>query len=86
MGPTIKVLLALFILCLDQPGFMFMLGRPCLVAQLGFMVDLMNNNVNLALLMLYLHQTRSPVLIGTWRTTEKNSATTRHMTLSWLNN
>jgi hypothetical protein len=31
-----------------------MLGRPCLVAQLGFMVVKMNNNVNLALLMLYL--------------------------------
>ena len=48
MGPIAKVRLALFILCLDQPGFMFMLGRPCLVAQLGFMVVLMNNNVNLA--------------------------------------
>jgi hypothetical protein len=33
---------------------MFMLGRPCLVGQLGFMVILTNNNVNLALLMLYL--------------------------------
>jgi hypothetical protein len=31
-----------------------MLGRPCLVSQLGFMVVLMNNNVNFALLMLYL--------------------------------
>jgi hypothetical protein len=55
MGPIVKVQLVLFILCLDQPGFMFMLGRPCLVAQLGIMVLLMNNNVNLALLMLYLH-------------------------------
>jgi hypothetical protein len=33
---------------------MFMLGRPCLVAQLGFVVVLMNNKFNLALLMLYL--------------------------------
>jgi hypothetical protein len=33
---------------------MFMLGRPCLVAQLGFMVVKMSNDVNLALLMLYL--------------------------------
>jgi hypothetical protein len=55
MGPIVKVRLALFIMCLDQPRFMLMLGRPCLVAQLGIMVDLMNNNVNLALLMLYLH-------------------------------
>jgi hypothetical protein len=55
MGPIVKVRLVLFILCLDQPGFMFMLGRPCLVAQLGIMVDLMNNNVNLALFMLYLN-------------------------------
>jgi hypothetical protein len=31
------------------------LGRPCLVAQLGIMVVLMNNNVNLSLFMLYLH-------------------------------
>jgi hypothetical protein len=54
MGPIAKVRLALCNLCLDQPGFMFMLGRPCLVAQLGFMVVLVNNNVNLALLMLYL--------------------------------
>jgi hypothetical protein len=53
MGPIVKVRLVLFILCLDQPGFM--LDRPCLVAELGIMVDLMNNNVNLALLMLYLH-------------------------------
>jgi hypothetical protein len=34
---------------------MIMLGRPCLVAQLGIMVVLMNNIVNLALLMLYLY-------------------------------
>jgi hypothetical protein len=25
-------------------------------------------------------------LIGTWRTTQENSATTRHMALSWLIN
>jgi hypothetical protein len=55
MGPIGKVRLALFILCLDQLGFMFMLCRPCLVAQLGIMVVLMNNNVILALLMFYLH-------------------------------
>jgi hypothetical protein len=41
-------------MCLDQPGFMFMMGRPCLVAQHGFMVVSMNNNVNLTLFMLYL--------------------------------
>jgi hypothetical protein len=55
MGPIAKVRLTLFILCLYQPGFMFMLGRPCLIAQLGIMEVLMNNNVNLVLLMLYLH-------------------------------
>jgi hypothetical protein len=55
MGSIVKVRLALFILCLDQPGFMVMLGRPCLVAHLGIMEVLMNNNVSLALLMLYLH-------------------------------
>jgi hypothetical protein len=55
MGPIVKVRLALFIMCLDQTGFMFMLGRPCLVAQLGNMEVLMNNNFILALLMLYLH-------------------------------
>jgi hypothetical protein len=32
---------------------MIMLGGPCLVAQLEIMVVLMNNNVKLALLMLY---------------------------------
>jgi hypothetical protein len=43
-GPTIKVWLALIIhVPFDQPGFMLMLGRPCLVAQLGIMVVLMNN-------------------------------------------
>jgi hypothetical protein len=31
-----------------------MLGRPCLVAKLGFVVVLMNNNVKLSLLLLYL--------------------------------
>jgi hypothetical protein len=25
-------------------------------------------------------------VIGTWRTTQENSTTTRHMALSWLNN
>jgi hypothetical protein len=39
----------------DQPGFMFMLGRPFLVAKLWFVVVLMNNNVKLVLLLLYLH-------------------------------
>jgi hypothetical protein len=55
MGPIVKVRLVLFIMCLDQPGFMFMLGRACLVAQLGIMVVLMNKTFNLALLMLDLH-------------------------------
>jgi hypothetical protein len=30
--------------------------------------------------------TRSYDLIGTWRTTQENSTTTRHMALSWLIN
>jgi hypothetical protein len=65
---------------------MFMLGRPCLVAQLGIMVVLMNNNVNLALLMLYLSLNKITLLIGTWRTTQEYNATTRHMALSWIIN
>jgi hypothetical protein len=51
----LKVWLVLLSLCLDQPRFKIMSGRPCLVAQLGIMVVLMNNNVKLALLKLYLH-------------------------------
>jgi hypothetical protein len=35
---------------LDRPWFIYMFGRPRLVDKLGFMVVLINNNVNLVLL------------------------------------
>jgi hypothetical protein len=67
MGPMFKVLLVLFILCLDQPGFPL-----CWIAMLScstwVMVVLMNNNVEhvLPLCYIYVFNTRSYALIGTW--------------------
>jgi hypothetical protein len=73
---------------LDQLGFPL-----CWVAMLScstwVMEVLMNINDEHDLPLCYIFAcliTRSYELIGTWRTTQKNSTTTRHMALSWLNN
>jgi hypothetical protein len=68
-----------------QSGFTFILGSYCLVAIMGSGLGIIYNHnednddatpVLSLFILLVLLITRSYVLIGTWRTTKENSATT----------
>jgi hypothetical protein len=84
LGLMLKVWLVSYTLCLDQSGFIL-----CWVTLLEHTLGgLMEHSLILIYFMLFIHvmQEHDACLIGTWRTTQENRTTIRHMTLSWLNN
>jgi hypothetical protein len=68
----------LFTLCLDQPGVNFML---CSFAN-AYIGWFNGTNFNFDLFyVIHVIQEHYVCLIGTWRTTQENRTTTRHMAL-----